>query len=227
MVAAALAAKGYDAVVALGVVIRGGTPHFDFVCNAATDGLTRVALDHQVPVGFGVLTCDTDEQAIDRAGLEGSKEDKGYEATSAALLTARTLAEISCAAAAVARFRHPRDPRARRSTQVALRAALPDNASTRVPSVSRLAVDATVLPAPAVRDADHARADVVAELGRQLDDAHARPHRDRLTVLEPAGRGVVGMHEHRAAAAPLLMAGTRLSHELLLRRCRRPISCRS
>jgi 6,7-dimethyl-8-ribityllumazine synthase len=94
VVASALAAKGYDAVVALGVVIRGGTPHFDFVCNAATDGLTRVALDHRVAVGFGVLTCDTDEQAIDRAGLEGSKEDKGYEATSAALLTAKTLQEI-------------------------------------------------------------------------------------------------------------------------------------
>ncbi len=95
VVAAALATRGYDAVVALGVVIRGGTPHFDFVCNAATDGLTRVALDHQVAVGFGVLTCDTDEQAIDRAGLEGSREDKGYEATSAALLTARALAEVS------------------------------------------------------------------------------------------------------------------------------------
>jgi 6,7-dimethyl-8-ribityllumazine synthase len=94
VVAAALAAQGYDAVVALGVVIRGGTPHFDFVCNAATDGLTRVALDHRVPVGFGVLTCDTEQQAIDRAGLEGSKEDKGYEATSASLLTARTLKSL-------------------------------------------------------------------------------------------------------------------------------------
>ena len=91
VVTAALAAKGYDAVVALGVVIRGGTPHFDYVCNAATDGLTRVALDHTVAVGFGVLTCDDDQQALDRAGLEGSKEDKGYEATSAALLTAKTL----------------------------------------------------------------------------------------------------------------------------------------
>lgn len=89
--AAALAKQGYDAVVAFGVVIRGGTPHFEYVCNAATDGLTRVALDHGVPVGFGVLTCDTDEQALDRAGLEGSKEDKGYEATSAALVTAKTL----------------------------------------------------------------------------------------------------------------------------------------
>ena len=86
--------QGYDAVVALGVVIRGGTPHFDYVCNAATDGLTRVALDHTVAVGFGVLTCDTEQQALDRAGLEGSQEDKGYEATSAALLTARTLREV-------------------------------------------------------------------------------------------------------------------------------------
>ena len=94
VVVAELAARGYDAVVALGVVIRGGTPHFDFVCNAATDGLTRVALDHAVPVGFGVLTCDTEEQALDRAGLEGSHEDKGYEATSAALLTARALRDL-------------------------------------------------------------------------------------------------------------------------------------
>jgi 6,7-dimethyl-8-ribityllumazine synthase len=93
VVASALAQQGYDAVVALGVVIRGGTPHFDYVCNAATDGLTRVALDHTVAVGFGVLTCDTDEQALDRAGLEGSSEDKGYEATAAALATARTLRE--------------------------------------------------------------------------------------------------------------------------------------
>lgn len=91
VVAAALAAEGYDAVVALGVVIRGGTPHFDYVCRAATDGLTRVALDHTTPVGFGVLTCDTEEQALDRAGLDGSHEDKGYEATAAALVTAQTL----------------------------------------------------------------------------------------------------------------------------------------
>ena len=97
VVASALAAQGYDAVIALGVVIRGGTPHFDYVCNAATDGLTRVALDHTVPIGFGVLTCDDDQQALDRAGLDGSKEDKGYEATSAALLTARTLREVRTA----------------------------------------------------------------------------------------------------------------------------------
>lgn len=87
-------AEEYDAVVALGVVIRGGTPHFEYVCSAATDGLTRVALDHGVPVGFGVLTCDTEEQALDRAGLEGSSEDKGWESTAAALATARTLAGL-------------------------------------------------------------------------------------------------------------------------------------
>lgn len=92
--AAACAAQGYDAVVALGVVIRGGTPHFEYVCNAATDGLTRVALDHQVAVGFGVLTCDDEQQALDRAGLPTSKEDKGYEATAAALRTAQVLKRI-------------------------------------------------------------------------------------------------------------------------------------
>src|SRR4051812_17534429 len=91
VVADALAAQGYDAVVALGVVIRGGTPHFDYVCSAATEGLTRVALDHQTAVGFGVLTCDTEDQALERAGLEHSTEDKGYQATSAALVTANTL----------------------------------------------------------------------------------------------------------------------------------------
>ena len=94
-VTAAALAPSYDAVIALGVVIRGGTPHFDYVCNAATDGLTRVSLDHHTPVGFGVLTCDNDAQALDRAGLPHSREDKGYEATSAALLTARTLRELA------------------------------------------------------------------------------------------------------------------------------------
>jgi 6,7-dimethyl-8-ribityllumazine synthase len=94
VVAGALAAQGYDAVVALGVVIRGGTPHFEYVCNAATDGLGRVALDHQTAVGFGVLTCDTEEQALARAGLADSREDKGYEAASAALATAQTLKSI-------------------------------------------------------------------------------------------------------------------------------------
>jgi 6,7-dimethyl-8-ribityllumazine synthase len=94
VVARALADQGHDAVVALGVVIRGGTPHFEYVCAAATDGLSRVAVDTGTAVGFGVLTCDTDEQALDRAGLDGSHEDKGYEATSAALVTAMTLREV-------------------------------------------------------------------------------------------------------------------------------------
>ena len=94
VVAAALAENGYEAVVALGVVIRGGTPHFDYVCSAATDGLTRVSLDTGAAVGFGLLTCDNEQQALDRAGLEGSSEDKGYEATSAALVTASTLRSI-------------------------------------------------------------------------------------------------------------------------------------
>ena len=94
VVTAALARAGYDAVVALGVVIRGGTPHFDYVCSAATDGLTRISVDHAMPVGFGVLTCDTEEQALARAGLEGSVEDKGWEATSAALDTARVVRGI-------------------------------------------------------------------------------------------------------------------------------------
>ena len=76
------------------MVVRGGTPHFDYVCSAATDGLTRVALDAATPVGFGVLTCDDDAQALDRAGLPGSSEDKGYEATAAALRTARTLRSL-------------------------------------------------------------------------------------------------------------------------------------
>jgi len=89
--AKALAERGYDAVVALGVVIRGGTPHFDYVCQAATDGLSRVALDTGVPVGFGLLTCDDEKQALDRAGLEGSNEDKGHEAVTAAVATAVAL----------------------------------------------------------------------------------------------------------------------------------------
>jgi 6,7-dimethyl-8-ribityllumazine synthase len=95
VVAGRLAEQGYDAVVALGVVIRGGTPHFEYVCRAATDGLTRVSLDHGVAIGFGVLTCDTEQQALDRAGLAGSTEDKGAEAASAALLTARTLKDLA------------------------------------------------------------------------------------------------------------------------------------
>ena len=81
----------HDAVVALGVVIRGGTPHFEYVCDAVTAGLTRVALDAGKPVGNGVLTTDDEQQARDRAGLPGSAEDKGWEATIAALQTALVL----------------------------------------------------------------------------------------------------------------------------------------
>jgi 6,7-dimethyl-8-ribityllumazine synthase len=87
--------NGADAVVALGVIIRGGTPHFDFVSNAATDGLTRVALDTGKPVGFGVLTLDDEQQGLDRAGLAGSKEDKGAEAAEAALATARIIRSLA------------------------------------------------------------------------------------------------------------------------------------
>ena len=90
-----LALAGVDAIVALGVVIRGGTPHFDYVCQAATVGLTAVTTGTGVPVGFGVLTCDTEEQALARAGLPGSSEDKGYEATMAAIATAAVLRRVA------------------------------------------------------------------------------------------------------------------------------------
>jgi 6,7-dimethyl-8-ribityllumazine synthase len=87
---AQLAARSdkFDAVVALGVVIRGGTPHFEFVCDGATQGLTRVCLDTHIPIGFGLLTVDNEEQALDRAGLAESREDKGNEAVEAALAMA-------------------------------------------------------------------------------------------------------------------------------------------
>ena len=90
--ASRLAGAGYDAIVTLGVVIRGGTPHFDYVCQGATTGLTAVSERTGIPVGFGVLTCDTEQQALDRAGLPGSVEDKGYEAAAAALACAVALA---------------------------------------------------------------------------------------------------------------------------------------
>ncbi|AWB88559.1 6,7-dimethyl-8-ribityllumazine synthase [Homoserinimonas hongtaonis] len=91
VVAKAALESGADAVVALGVIIRGGTPHFEYVSAAATDGLTRVALDTGKPVGFGLLTLDDEQQGLDRAGLEGSREDKGAEAAEAAIATAVTL----------------------------------------------------------------------------------------------------------------------------------------
>ena len=94
VVAKAALDAGADAVVALGVIIRGGTPHFEYVSAAATDGLTRVALDTGKPVGFGLLTLDTEQQGLDRAGLPGSKEDKGAEAAEAAVATALVLRSI-------------------------------------------------------------------------------------------------------------------------------------
>jgi 6,7-dimethyl-8-ribityllumazine synthase len=95
LIAKACAEEGYDAVIALGVIIRGGTPHFEYVSAAATDGLARVALDTGVPIGFGLLTCDTEEQALDRAGLPGSSEDKGREAVEAALATLTVLRTLA------------------------------------------------------------------------------------------------------------------------------------
>jgi 6,7-dimethyl-8-ribityllumazine synthase len=87
-------ATRHDAVVALGAVIRGGTPHFEYVCDSVTAGLTRVALDERTPVGNGVLTCDTKAQAVERSGAPGSAEDKGAEACLAALQTALVLREL-------------------------------------------------------------------------------------------------------------------------------------
>lgn len=94
-VAAARLAPTHDALVALGVVIRGGTPHFEYVCSGVTHGLTDVSTRTGVPVGFGVLTCDTEEQALDRAGLEGSSEDKGAEAALAAVATVVALRDLA------------------------------------------------------------------------------------------------------------------------------------
>ena len=94
VVCAALAER-YDALVALGVVIRGGTPHFDYVCQAATTGITDVSVRTATPIGFGVLTCDDEAQAVDRAGLPGSSEDKGHEAASAAVATVVALRAVA------------------------------------------------------------------------------------------------------------------------------------
>ncbi|MGO3146490.1 MAG: 6,7-dimethyl-8-ribityllumazine synthase [Leucobacter sp.] len=85
---------GFDAAVCLGIIIRGGTPHFEYIATAVTDGLTRVQLDAGKPVGFGVLTTDDEQQALDRAGLDGSSESKGREAAEAALHLAVQLRAI-------------------------------------------------------------------------------------------------------------------------------------
>ena len=99
-VACAALADRYDALVALGVVIRGGTPHFDYVCHAATAGITDVSVRTATPIGFGVLTCDDEQQALDRAGLPGSAEDKGHEAATAAVATVVALRAVPSPAAA-------------------------------------------------------------------------------------------------------------------------------
>lgn len=91
VVAEKFARDGVDAIAALGVVVRGSTPHFDYVCEAVTHGLNAVAREHLTPVGFGVLTVDNDEQALARAGYPDSDEDKGAEAVEAALATALIL----------------------------------------------------------------------------------------------------------------------------------------
>lgn len=93
-VVAAELARRHDAVACLGAVIRGGTPHFEYVCDAVTYGLTRVSLDAGTPVGNGVLTCDTLQQARDRSGAVDSAEDKGWDAVVAALETALVLRSI-------------------------------------------------------------------------------------------------------------------------------------
>lgn len=95
VVAKAALDGGADAVVALGVIVRGETPHFDYVASAATDGLTRVALETGKPVGFGVLTVDTEQQGLDRAGLPGSKEDVGGRAAEAAIAAVHAIRGLS------------------------------------------------------------------------------------------------------------------------------------
>jgi 6,7-dimethyl-8-ribityllumazine synthase len=92
MAARKLCAKDHDAVICLGAVIRGATPHFDFVASECTKGLAQVGLETGTPIGFGLLTCDTLEQAIERAGSKAG--NKGVEAAAAALEMARVLAQL-------------------------------------------------------------------------------------------------------------------------------------
>ncbi|EPD32281.1 6,7-dimethyl-8-ribityllumazine synthase [Propionimicrobium lymphophilum ACS-093-V-SCH5] len=93
-VACARLADKFDAMIALGVVVRGGTPHFDYVCEGATQGLIQVMVDTGKPIGFGVLTCNTEQEAIDRSGLPGSAEDKGREAAEAVLATLEAIESV-------------------------------------------------------------------------------------------------------------------------------------
>ena len=88
----ALATERYDAVVALGAVIRGDTPHFDYVAGEASRGLSESSRDAEIPVGFGLLTCDTMEQALERCG--GTHGNKGWDAAVAVLEMADLLDQI-------------------------------------------------------------------------------------------------------------------------------------
>ncbi|MEJ2384273.1 MAG: 6,7-dimethyl-8-ribityllumazine synthase [Xanthomonadales bacterium] len=93
LMAERLASTGrFDAIVALGAVVRGGTPHFDYVAGECASGLNRVALDHGLPVTFGVLTTDTVEQALERASTH--EGNKGFDVTVTALEMAQTLREL-------------------------------------------------------------------------------------------------------------------------------------
>jgi len=93
LIADQLASSGkYDAVIALGAVIRGGTPHFDFVAGECASGLTRVSLDHGIPVTFGVLTTDTVEQALERAGTGAG--NKGFDVAMTAMEMVETMRAV-------------------------------------------------------------------------------------------------------------------------------------
>ena len=87
------ASKKYDAIIALGAVIRGATPHFDYVAGECSKGLAQVSMDFDIPVGFGVLTVDSIEQAIERAGTKAG--NKGVDAAMAAIEMVNVLKEIS------------------------------------------------------------------------------------------------------------------------------------
>lgn len=82
----------YDGIVILGAVIRGATPHFDYVCNECAKGVAQVSMDNGLPIGFGLLTCDTIDQAVERAGSKAG--NKGVEAASAMLETVRVMEQI-------------------------------------------------------------------------------------------------------------------------------------
>ncbi|MBW3086057.1 6,7-dimethyl-8-ribityllumazine synthase [Austwickia sp. TVS 96-490-7B] len=93
VVCARVVRKEYDALVALGIILKGGTPHFEYVAQSVTQGLSRVSTSSGIPIGFGVLTCENEMQARDRSGVHGSRESKGYEAGITALATATVLRE--------------------------------------------------------------------------------------------------------------------------------------